>query len=337
MKEAVLYGTREDGTIRCGLCAHRCIIKNNQRGLCGVRENRNGMLMSMVYGKIIAEHVDPIEKKPLFHFLPGSKAFSIGTVGCNFHCKHCQNADISQFPQEHEGAIIGNKHTPKQIVDMALETGCSSIAYTYNEPTVFMEFAHDTAELAAKHGIGNVFVSNGYMTHEAADYISPLLDGINIDIKGFSDALYKKVCGARLSPVLETVKTMHAAGVWVEVTTLIIPGHNDSGEELGQIADFIVSVDPHIPWHVTRFHPAYLMLDAPPTPEKTLKKAKEIGMSKGLSYVYEGNIPGAGDENTYCPECGALCVERYGFGVVSNKIIGGTCPECKARIHGVLP
>ncbi len=336
MQEAVLYEKKEENKVRCSLCAHRCVIGNGKRGLCGVRENRDGNLVSLVYGTIIAEHVDPIEKKPLFHYLPGSKAFSIGTVGCNFHCKHCQNADISQFPQEHDGRIVGHTRTPKQVVDMALETGCDSIAYTYNEPTVFMEFAHDTAELAAKHGIGNVFVSNGYMTREAADYIAPLLDAINIDIKGFSDTFYKNVCKARLEPVLETVRTMHDLGVWVEVTTLVIPGHNDSDEELEQIADFIISVDPHIPWHVTRFHPAYLMPDTPPTPTSTLQKARKIGRAKGLAYVYEGNIPGRGDENTYCPDCGALCVERYGFGIVANRIADGRCPDCKTKLHGVL-
>jgi pyruvate formate lyase activating enzyme len=336
MQEAVLYEKLEGNKVRCGLCAHRCVIGNNRRGICGVRENREGTLVSLVYGKIIAEHVDPIEKKPLFHYLPGTKAFSIGTVGCNFHCKHCQNADISQYPQEHEGAIIGHSRTPAQIVDMALTSGCASIAYTYNEPTVFMEFAHDTAKLAAKQGLGNVFVSNGYMTREAAEYIAPLLGAINIDIKGFSESFYKEICKARLDPVLQTVRTMHELGVWVEVTTLIIPGHNDSDEELGQIADFIVSVDPYIPWHVTRFYPAYLMTDVAPTPTTTIKRARSIGRAKGLAYVYEGNIPGQGDENTYCPECGALCVERSGFGVTANKIIEGGCPECKARLHGIF-
>jgi pyruvate formate lyase activating enzyme len=336
MQEAVLYEKKEGNKVRCGLCAHRCVIKDTHRGICGVRENRDGKLMSLIYGKIIAEHVDPIEKKPLFHYLPGTKAFSIGTVGCNFHCKHCQNADISQYPQEHEGAIIGHSRTPRQIVDRALESGCASIAYTYNEPTVFMEFAHDTAELAAKQGLGNVFVSNGYMTREAAEYIAPFLDAINIDIKGFSESFYLDVCKARLAPVLETVSTMRELGIWTEVTTLIIPGYNDSDKELEQIADFIVSVDPYIPWHVTRFYPAYLMSDIAPTPTATLQKARDIGRSKGLVYVYEGNIPGGGDENTYCPECGALCVERSGFGIVANSITDGRCPVCKAKLHGVL-
>lgn len=336
MQEAVLYESREDLKVRCQLCAHRCIISPGHRGLCGVRENQNGTLVSLVYGTIIAEHVDPIEKKPLFHYLPGSTTFSIGTVGCNFHCTHCQNADISQFPQEHAGSIVGQKRTPRQIVDKALAHGCASIAYTYNEPTVFMEFAHDTAKLAAQHGLGNIFVSNGYMTPEAAQYIAPYLDAINIDIKGFSPSFYKNVCKARLEPVLDTVRTMHDLGIWVEVTTLIIPGHNDSDQELERIADFIVSVDAHIPWHVTRFHPTYMMTHVPSTPVTTLQRARQMGLARGLVHVYEGNIPGTGDENTYCPQCGALCVQRYGFGIKANELEQGRCPQCGARLHGVF-
>ena len=336
MHEARLYEKRENNSVRCNLCAHRCIIQNNRRGLCQVRENQNGQLISLVYGTVIAEHVDPIEKKPLFHFLPGSHAFSLGTVGCNFHCRHCQNADISQYPQEHQGAIPGSKRTPQEIVTRALESGCTSIAYTYNEPTIFMEFAYDTAVLAHKNGLKNIFVSNGYMTPEATEFIAPVLDAINIDIKAFTDTFYKNICQARLAPVLESVALMHARDIWVEVTTLVIPGHNDTGEELKKIARFILSVDPSIPWHVTQFYPTYLMTDRERTPTKTLHNARDIGHKEGLVHVYEGNIPGTGNENTYCPGCGALCIERYGFRIISQHIKDGHCPSCGEKINGVF-
>ena len=335
MYEAQLYEKHPDAKVRCNLCAHRCTIPNKKRGLCGVRENRDGTLISLVYGKIIAEHVDPIEKKPLFHFLPGSKAFSIGTVGCNFHCSHCQNADISQYPQEHHGAIVGTTSTPQEIVDRAMETGCSSIAYTYNEPTIFMEFAHDTAILSRKNGLKNVFVSNGYMTPEATDFITPCLDAINIDIKAFTDTFYKNICKARLAPVLESVQRMYDKGIWVEVTTLVIPGLNDSDEEFKEIADFIASVDPEIPWHVTQFFPTYLITDRGRTPAATLHRARTMGKKRGLRNVYEGNIPGTGDENTYCPECGALCIKRHGFHIVSQNMTKERCPLCGKKIMGV--
>lgn len=336
MYEAQLYEKYPEAKVRCNLCAHRCTIQNGRRGLCGVRENREGTLISLVYGKIIAEHVDPIEKKPLFHFLPGSKTFSIGSVGCNFHCRHCQNADISQYPQEHHGEIVGASRAPQEIVRKAVKAGCTSIAYTYNEPTIFMEFAHDTAIIAREHGLKNVFVSNGYMTPEATDWISPYLDAINIDIKGFSDTFYKEICKARLAPVLESVQRMHDRGVWIEVTTLVIPGLNDSDEEFKKIADFIASVDPEIPWHVTQFYPTYLMTDRGRTPAATLRRARTIGKREGLQHVYEGNIPGTGDENTYCPECGALCITRHGFQIVSQNMTKGRCPECGQKINGVF-
>jgi len=212
MKEAMFYEAMSENRVRCNLCSHRCKIHEGKRGICGVRENRNGALYSLVYGKIIAEHIDPIEKKPLFNFLPGSKAFSIGTVGCNFHCKHCQNFDISQYPHAHGGKIVGQDRTPEQIVASAKAAGCETIAYTYTEPTIFYEFAYDTAILAQKEGITNVFVSNGFMSPEAAREIGPYLDGINVDIKAFTNNFYKEICGARLKPVLETVQLMKELG-----------------------------------------------------------------------------------------------------------------------------
>jgi len=335
MKEAMFYEAMPDNTVRCNLCNHRCKIRDGKSGICGVRENRGGKLMSLVYGKVIAEHIDPIEKKPLFHFLPGSKAFSIGTVGCNFRCKFCQNFDISQYPREHGGEIIGRDRTPAHILASTRESGCETIAYTYTEPTIFYEFAMDTAVLAREAGIKNVFVSNGYMSPEAARHIAPYLDAANIDIKAFTDTFYKTMCGARLEPVLETIRLLKALGVWVETTTLIIPGLNDGDEELRNIARFIKGVGAEIPWHVTQFYPTYELLDKPRTPVATLRRARDIGKEEGLHYVYEGNVPGEGGENTYCHSCGALLIERYGLELIRNRLQNGTCPECGSVIKGV--
>ncbi|MDY6954809.1 MAG: AmmeMemoRadiSam system radical SAM enzyme, partial [Thermodesulfobacteriota bacterium] len=335
MKEAMFYMSLPENGVRCNLCNHRCKIKEGKRGICAVRENREGRLYSLVYGKVIAEHIDPIEKKPLFHFWPGSRAFSIGTVGCNFHCKHCQNSDISQYPQKHKGRIIGQDRTPEEIVAAAKAAGCKSIAYTYNEPTVFYEFAFDTALLAEKGGIRNVFVSNGYMTNDATRHIAPRLDAINIDLKAFNDTSYKEVYGARLKPVLKAIELMKELDVWVEVTTLIIPGLNDGEQELRDIARFVKGVGPEVPWHVSQFYPAYKLMDRPVTPVATLRRAREIGMEEGLRYVYEGNVPGEGGENTYCHACGATLIQRHGQAVLENRLQDGKCPECGTTIEGV--
>jgi len=335
MKEAMFYTALPEGDIRCTLCNHRCKIKEGKRGICGVRENRDRSLYSLVYSKIIAEHIDPIEKKPLFNFLPGSRAFSIGTVGCNFHCKHCQNFDISQYPHEHKGEIIGQVRTPEEIVAAAKASDCETIAYTYTEPTIFYEFAYDTALLSQKEGIKNVFVSNGYMSSEAARQIAPYLDAINIDLKAFTNKFYKTVCAAGLKPVLETIQLMKKLGVWVEVTTLVIPGLNDKEQELHDIARFVKSVGPEVPWHVSQFYPTYKLLDKPRTPVATLRHAREIGMEEGLRYVYEGNVPGEGGENTYCYACGAILIERYGLTLRQNRLQDGKCPECSTSIDGV--
>lgn len=335
MKEAMFYETLPENAVHCALCSHRCKIKDGKRGICGVRENQKGTLYSLVYGKIIAEHIDPIEKKPLFHFLPGSRAFSIGTVGCNFHCKHCQNADISQYPQEHQGHVVGEKRTPEKVVASARQTRCNAIAYTYTEPTIFYEFAYDTAVLAHKAGIKNVFVSNGYMTPEAARHIGPYLDAINIDVKFFSDRMVKQICGGRLKPVLETVQLMKELGVWVEVTTLVIPDLNDRDPELHEIARFLTDIDPAIPWHVTQFYPTYKLTDRHRTPVETLRRARQIGVEEGLHYVYEGNVLGEVGENTYCFYCGARVIERRGMQLTQNRIQKGECPECGKPIEGV--
>jgi pyruvate formate lyase activating enzyme len=284
---------------------------------------------------MISESIDPIEKKPLLHFLPGSKAYSIATVGCNFRCLHCQNYGISQAPHCNNGAIDGRERTAVAVVDDAYHSGCASLCYTYVEPTIFYEFAYDCAALAHERGMKNIFVSNGYMAPEVTRHLSPFLDAINIDVKAFTDDFYKKVCKARLQPVLDNVKLMHELGVWVEVTTLLIPGLNDSPEELRDLARFVKSVSPTIPWHVTAFYPTYKMLDRQPTPVATLRKAREVGLEEGLHYVYEGNIPGEGGENTYCPGCGAELISRYGFSIRQNNLADGRCKTCGRQIAGV--
>jgi pyruvate formate lyase activating enzyme len=335
MHEAQLYGQGKDGELICELCAHHCRIKDGHRGICGVRENRKGILYSLVYGRLVAEHVDPIEKKPLFHFLPGSRSYSISTVGCNFRCRHCQNFSISQadnFPAEAPPGIL---RTPEHVVASAESSGCRSISYTYVEPTIFFEFAYDCSVLARSRGVKNVFVSNGFMSEKTTRKLAPVLDAINIDIKAFNEDFYHSICGARLQPVLDTVRLMHELGVWVEVTTLIIPGLNDSDAELQAIADFIVAIDPSMPWHVTAFYPTYKLTDRPATPAKTLEKARKIGLSAGLRHVYEGNIPGAGGENTMCPSCQALLVQRFGFRIQENRLVHGRCPQCRERLAGI--
>ena len=278
------------------MCRFHCLIAEGRRGICGVRENREGVLISLVYGKSIAEHIDPIEKKPLFHYLPGSKSYSIATVGCNFHCLHCQNAEISQWPHNHPD-IPGRPLPPAEIVRQAKLAGCQSISYTYTEPTIFYEYAFDTATLAHGEGLGNVFVSNGYTTTAALEKIAPVLDAVNVDLKGFSEKFYREVTGASLAGVLDTLRDYRRLGIWLEVTTLIIPGLNDSDADLSGIARFIAEeLGPLVPWHVTAFYPTYRMLDRPPTPIATLRRARQIGMDAGLKHVYVGNVP---DENSY--------------------------------------
>lgn len=333
MKEALLYEKLSDKKVKCYLCNQYCIIKPGKRGICAVRENIDGILYTLVYGKIVARHIDPIEKKPLFHFYPGSRSYSIATVGCNFRCMHCQNYEISQYPKEYPD-IPGEEMTPEQVVKEAELTGCKSISYTYTEPTIFFEFAYDCARLAHEKGIKNVFVSNGYTSPEATEMIAPYLDANNIDLKG-DDEFYKKIVGARLNPVLETIKLMKKLGVWVEVTTLIIPDHNDSDDFLKWVAEFIKSVDPSMPWHVTQFYPTYHLLDKPRTPISTLRRARDIGLKAGLKYVYEGNVPGEGGENTYCPECGELLIERFGFSLTKINMKGSRCFKCGYVIAGI--
>ena len=299
-----------------------------------MRENKDGTLYTLVYDNVIARNIDPIEKKPLFHFLPGSLSFSIATPGCNFRCKHCQNADISQLPRDHDGIVAGEPIAPSAIVEAAENHRCASISYTYTEPTIYFELAYDTARLAAEAGLKNIFVTNGYITSEALRSIQPYLHAANIDLKGFTDKFYREICGARLQPVLDSIKLYWELGIWIEITTLVIPGHNDSDAELKDIAAFIKSVSPDIPWHVSRFHPTYKLVDQPITPIKALSRAREIGLEAGLRYVYEGNVPGQG-EHTTCWSCKQELVKRFGFSVQKNMIKDGTCGSCGAKIAGI--
>ena len=335
-RAALLYEPREDRSVICNLCAHRCLIKPGLRGICGVRENRDGSLVTLVFDRVISTEIDPIEKKPFFHFLPGSLAYSIATVGCNFHCLFCQNWEISQWPRERAAPFPGELLLPAEIVSRALATGCETIAYTYTEPTIFFELALETSRLAVAAGLRNVFVTNGYMTREALHLIAPVLHGANVDLKSFSDRYYRKVCGATLAPVLETIRGMREVGVWVEVTTLLVPGMNDSDEEIGSLTKWLASVDRDIPWHVSAFYPAYKMAHLPPTPARTLHRAARIGREAGLHYVYTGNIPNELWESTACPQCNRWLVRRRGFAVL-EKFMGsdGRCPVCKTVIAGI--
>lgn len=335
MKEAMFYEKVGDEKVRCGLCRFRCLISAGRRGICMVRENRAGTLYTLVYGKAIAEHVDPIEKKPLFHVLPASRSYSIATVGCNFRCLHCQNYAISQSVAGVMD-ISGVDLAPADIVAKALATGCSSIAYTYTEPTIFYEYAYDTAVLARAAGLKNIFVTNGYITPEALAYIRPYLDAANIDLKGYSDRFYREVVHAMLHEVLESIVEYKRQGIWIELTTLVIPNWNDSDEDLRGIARFIAEkVGVEVPWHVTQFYPTYKLLDQPRTPVATLRRARQIGLDAGLRYVYEGNVPGEGGESTYCPGCGELLIRRFGFSIDSNLLQDGKCPKCAFVVDGI--
>lgn len=335
MREAMFWTADGKGGGVCGLCRFHCRIGAGKRGRCGVRENRDGVLYSLNYGLAVANHVDPIEKKPFFHVYPGSKSYSIACMGCNFHCLHCQNYSISQVDSK-RGEIVGVPLSPQQVVNEALATGCQSIAYTYSEPTMFFEYVYETAQLARTVGLANVFVSNGYIAKQPLHLLAPLLDAANIDLKGFSADFYRKVCGADLDQVLESLLCYRKLGVWLELTTLLIPGYNDDEEQLKRLAGFIVeNLGSDTPWHVTGFYPTYRLIDVPPTPVETLLKVQQLGFDAGLNYVYIGNTHKDGGENTFCSSCGQLTIERRGYDVVSRQIKSGHCLNCGSIIAGV--
>jgi len=333
------FWVKKRDKIQCQLCNHYCLISEGKTGICAVRKNIKGKLYSLVYGKVIAENADPIEKKPLFHFMPGSLSYSIATVGCNFRCVHCQNADISQYPIEErlqEDFVPGKNLAPQEVIDKAKAAGCQSIAYTYTEPTIFAEYAMDCMKLARQAGLKNVWVSNGYTAKEAWPKILPYLDAINVDLKFFFNEAYLKICGAKLQPILDNLKLLKKKNIWLEITTLIMPDLNDSDEELRKIAGFIKNeLGAETPWHVSRFFPQYKLKDMNPTEEDLIYKAYEIGKEVGLQYVYGGNILSENLENTYCPICGELVIERVGY-KIQRLDQNGACFKCGEKINLIL-
>jgi pyruvate formate lyase activating enzyme len=333
-KEAVLYERLSEHRLQRNLCAHRCVIADGDKGICQVRENRDGVLYTLVYGRTISRHVDPVEKKPLLHFHPGTTTYSMATVGCNFRCRWCQNWDISQMVRERQ-LIAGRAASPEEIISAAQAAGCRSITYTYTEPTIFFEYAYDTARLAHNAGIANIYVTNGYMTEEMLETFQPYLDAANVDLKAFRNRTYTKYVGARLQPVLDATKFMKRLSIWLEVTTLVIPGINDDVGELKDAADFVVTeLGRETPWHISRFFPAYKMIDVPPTPVETLRRARDIGREAGLRYIYVGNV--MDEVNTVCHQCGKTLIGRSGYWILENHVQpDGRCPNCGAVLAGV--
>lgn len=332
--DALLYDELEDKHVQCQLCAHQCKIQDGNRGICRVRENRDGKLFTFVYGNLIAKNIDPIEKKPLYHFYPGSRSLSIATPGCNFRCEWCQNWQISQLPRM-MALPHGERVLPEAVVKQALTSDCLSISYTYTEPTIFFEYSFDTAKLAKAKGLLNVYVTNGFMTPQMLAMIHPYLDAANVDIKAFQDDTYRKYMGGRLAPVLESCRLMKSIGVWLEITTLIVPGMNDDPEELKAIASFIYQdLGPETPWHLSRFYPNYKMNNTAPTGENLLYETKHMAESIGLKYVYIGNLHGK--DCTKCHSCGKDLILRSGFSVEFSGIISsGRCDHCSTLVDGV--
>ncbi len=332
---SLLATPQADGAVRCGVCAHRCLVRPGRRGICGVRENIDGTLLSTAYGNVVAAALDPIEKKPLFHVAPGSTAWSIATAGCPFHCTFCQNWEIAQGPRL--GLHLPERRlTPAQVVREAAARRAGAIAYTYVEPTVFLEFALDTGRLARAAGMRNLWITDGYATPEAIELLATCIDAANVDLKSFDERFYHRLCGARLAPVLEAITAMRAAGIWLEITTLVIPGHNDSSDELEAIAGWIAErLGPETPWHISRFHPDFRMAEAPATPLATLRRALEIGRAAGLAHVYVGNAPELGAEDTCCAGCGTVIVERSGYRARTHLTALGACPACGRPMAGI--
>ncbi len=335
-REGTLYEKLDDARVRCVACAHRCVIADGARGICQVRYHRGGKLF-VPHGYVSALNPDPTEKKPFFHILPGSITLTFGMLGCDLHCANCQNWEISQALRDAAAGSLPERVTAEQIVSIARRTGAQLIGSSYNEPLITSEWAIEILRLAQPYGIRGIFVSNGNATREALEFIRPYVIGYKIDLKTMQDKQYRKL-GAPLNNVLDTIKMAKAMGFWVEVVTLVIPGFNDSNEELMDAATFIRSVSPDIPWHVTAFHPDYRMTAARFTPASTLIRAAEIGQEAGLNYVYAGNLPGSvkNYENTYCPKCNTVLVERYAYRILRDQLTGrGVCPTCGEKIAGI--
>lgn len=333
MQPALLWKRQDDNAVLCQLCSHFCHIEPDERGKCGVRVNKGGDLFTLVADRVAAANLDPIEKKPLYHFYPGTTSFSVGTMGCNLACSFCQNYSLS-FPPKQGQEVRGERFAPEQIVEAAKRYGAHSIAYTYSEPTIFFELVLPTAKLAHERGLKNVLVSNGFMSPQCLDELGPHIDAANIDLKGFTDDFYQQYCGAKLTPVKNNLKRIAKSDWWLEVTTLVIPGANDNPAELTRLAEFIAgNLGLEVPWHISRFHPTYKLMDRDSTPTKTLEMAYDIGKKAGLYYVYVGNVPGHPGNNTYCPGCNAVAIRREGFQVVKADL--SKCSECGRPVHGV--
>ena len=334
MHPAALWKPLADGRVLCRLCSHFCRIENGGRGRCGVRTNKDGALFSLVYDQVAAINLDPVEKKPLYHFLPGTRTFSFGTMGCNLSCAFCQNYSLSQPPRQGR-EIVGEQVTPAGLVEAALGSGAASISYTYSEPTVFFELMRDTAELAHGAGLKNIMVSNGFQSRQCLDALAGLIDAANIDLKAMTEEFYERICGARLGPVLKNLIQMRKLGWWLEITTLLIPDLNDDAAELRRLADFLVKeLGPQTPWHISRFHPDFAMRDRPPTPLESLERAYQIGREAGLHYVYVGNVHDDTRNGTSCPTCGEQVLERAGFGLRAGRTVDGKCSNCGTPIAG---
>jgi len=321
------------GYVKCELCPRECILGLNERGNCRARINYQGELVTLVYGKPCSAHIDPIEKKPMFHFLPGSRAFSIATAGCNLHCKFCQNWEISQInPEDTDNSDLA----PQRVVDLANQSGCRSIAYTYSEPIIFYEYTYDTSALAKKAGIKNVLVTAGFINEKPLRKLCEVSDGANIDIKAFSEDYYRDICGGRLEPVLKACKISAEMGMMVEMTNLIVPTLNDDPEMIKQLCGWILqNMGPEYPLHFSRFFPLYQLRGLPPTPAETLSQARELALKEGLYYVYIGNVEVAGAENTYCPGCKKTLIQRQGYWIGEVNIVDGKCKFCGFKIKGV--
>ena len=337
---ASLFELDEGSTVRCKACSHRCLIHDGMRGVCGMRLNLKGQLM-VPHGYVAGAQIDPIEKKPFAHFLPGSQVLTFGMLGCNFHCSFCQNWQTSQVlrdPCADTSIEYIHKVSAEKLVDLALANGAASIASSYNEPTITIEWAAEIFKLARQNKLKTAMVSNGFMTAEALEFIRPWLDGLKVDLKSMQDEQYRKM-GGRLQPVLDTIKRAREMGLWVEVVTLVIPGFNDANQELWDASRYLVSVSPDIPWHVTAFHPDYQMLEGLPTSAAILHRAAEIGQEAGLRYVYAGNLPGrvGSLEDTHCPKCTRLLIQRQGYRILKNLVTAeGTCQFCGTKIAGVF-
>ncbi len=326
IKDALLWEPIGDDKVHCFLCSHECKIKRWDRGICHVRQNLDGKLSTLIYADVSSMHVDPIEKKPLYHFYPGSQVFSLGSLSCNFMCEHCQNYQISFA---NAGQLGTTEVPPEQAIQMALERNCRGIAWTYNEPTIWFEYTYDSAILAKEAGLYTVYVTNGYMTPRALEKIAPYLDAANVDVKAFSNDFYKRICRAKLEPVLKTCEGMYELGIHLEITYLIIPGLNDDDTQLTEFSHWAAGVGEDIPVHFSRFHPDWRMIERPATPIETLEKAHNIATQAGLKYVYVGNVPHR-YENTYCPSCGEEVISRSGYSI---KKQGTVCPKCGLKLR----